>query len=61
MLNVALSLSKFVRQLEADNLCQEYHQSDQAAGGQDNKREDELIQLQCLQLLLQLKLLMIIF
>ena len=61
MLIVTLSLSTFVRQREVDNLCQEYHQSGPAAGGQDDKREDELIQLESLQRLLQLKLLMIIF
>ena len=57
----ALSMSTFVRQLVAENLCEEYHQSDPAAGGQDDKREDELIQLESFQRLLQLKLLVIIF
>ena len=61
MFNVALPLSKFVRQLVSKNLCQEYHQRDPAARGQDDEREDELIKLESLQRLLQLKLLVIIF
>ena len=60
MFNVALPLS-FVRQLVSEDLCQEYHQRDPGAGGQDDKRENELIKLERLQRLLKLKLLVIIF
>ena len=46
--------------LDAKDLHQEDHQTGPAAGGEDGNREEELIELEFLQRLLQLKLLMII-
>ena len=46
--------------LVAENLSQEDHQGGPAARGKEDKREDELVQLEFLQRLFQLKLLVVI-